>query len=126
MVTQTGKLCRFSGTDLIADCGDVDILLSVKGAVRHSADALLHVSSYLVHMELSKAGCGAAAIHLMCLHPHITCLVTALKTQTHSMIGVVSVLYAHSAAHLQQHGTAISAASLWHAGTKVFQIFKVL
>ena len=53
------------GTDLIADSGYVDILLSVKGAVRDSADALLHVGGNLVHLELAEAGGGAAALPLV-------------------------------------------------------------
>lgn len=68
MLPQPGTQCRL-GTDLIADSGYVDILLSVKGVVRDSADALLHVGSDLVHLELPEAGSGAAALHLVGLHP---------------------------------------------------------
>ena len=51
--------------DLIADSGYVHILLGIKGTIRHSANAFLHVSSNLIYMELLEASCGSAAVHFM-------------------------------------------------------------
>ena len=60
------------GADLIADSGYIHILLGIKGTIRHSANAFLHVSSNLIHMELLEASCGGAPVHFMCLCSMVT------------------------------------------------------
>ena len=62
------------GADLIADSGYIHILLGNKGAIRHSANAFLHVSSNLILMELLEASCGGAPVHFMCLCSMVICL----------------------------------------------------
>ena len=51
---------------LIAHCGDVCILLSVKRAIRYSADALFDVCSYLLKLVLPVAGCSER--NVQCFH----------------------------------------------------------
>ncbi len=67
---ETAAGCRMQsrGADLIADSGYIHILLGIKGAIRHSANAFLHVSSNLIYMELLEASCGGAAVHFMRLY----------------------------------------------------------
>ncbi len=60
------------GADLIADSGYIHILLGIKGAIRHSANAFLHVSRNLIHMELLEASCGGAAVHFVHLCSTVT------------------------------------------------------
>ena len=63
--TAAGCQMQSRGADLIADSGYVHILLGIKGTIRHSANAFLHVSSNLIYMELLEASCGSAAVHFM-------------------------------------------------------------
>ena len=53
---------------LIADSGYVGILLSIKGPIRDSTDALLHVCPNLLQMILPVAGGGKRIVQWFHLH----------------------------------------------------------
>ena len=86
------------GADLIADSGYVHILLGIKGAIRHPANAFLHVSSNLIHVKLLEASCGGAPIHFMCLCSMVTqlnrllCGCTAVQRRWHAKVLLIAIL----------------------------------